>query len=208
MTENTAPSPDLERRRFPTLVRESMTERQRAVADEFLGFSLNGMQGPFVMMLRSPEAAARFQALGGYLRFNTGLSNRVIELAVLVHARLWNDQYEWSLHAPRAAAAGLSEATIEAIRGGLIPAGLTAEEETVFRFCVELERDRRVCGLTFGRALLQLGEQRITDLTFLLGQYATISMILAVAEEGKAIDELPACDRPFNDYAAQEGLSL
>lgn len=189
-------------RRFPALTRDTMTARQRELAEKFLGFSLNGMQGPFIMMLRSPEAADRFQSLGGYLRFETGIDDCLIELAVLVHARLWNDQYEWMLHAPRAHKAGLAEATIEALRLGTTPRDLSPEEHALFCYVLELERDHKARETTFRAALEHFGERKVTDLTFLLGQYATISMLLAVSEEGRDIHELPACERPFADYVS------
>jgi len=186
--------------RFPVLAPETMTPRQRQMAEEFLGFSLNGLRGPFNIMLRSPEAAAAFQALGRYLRFQTGIDDRLIELAVLVHARLWSDQYEWKLHAPRAADKGLSQATIADLRIGRTPTSLDEREETIFRFALELERDHKVCEETFRMAIERFGERGVADLTFLLGQYSTISMLLATAEEDYDLDHLPACEQPFDDY--------
>ncbi|MEJ0024761.1 MAG: carboxymuconolactone decarboxylase family protein [Rhizomicrobium sp.] len=188
--------------RFAPLTPETMSDDQRRLAEAISAFSLNGIRGPFNMMLRSPEAAARFQAMGSYLRFHTGLDEHLVELAILVHARVWNDEYEWSLHAPRAAKAGLSPPVIDAIRLGNVPAALAPDEEIVFRYAAELELFRRVDEKTFRSAFDLLGERGVTDFVFMLGQYATISLILAVSGDGLAPNDLPPVDRPFAQYPA------
>jgi 4-carboxymuconolactone decarboxylase len=189
--------------RFPRLAAEAMTKRQRTMVEEFLRFSLKGMNAAFNMMLRCPEGADRFQLQGEYLRHDTQFDLRQIELAVLVHARLWNDQYEWMLHAPRAAEAGLSTKAIVAIRDGRAPVDLSPDEEAIFRFALELGRDRRLGDSAFQAALAQFGEAGVTDLAFLLGHYSTISMLLAVAAEGAEVEHLPLCPCPFADVPAR-----
>ncbi len=178
-----------------------MSGPQRAAAEKILGFSLNGLKGPHNMMLRSPEAAELTRALGQYLRFRTGLPDRVLELAILVHARLWNDPYEWMIHAPRAASAGHSLEVIDALKAGRTPRLHAGADEAIFRFVLELERDRNVGDATFELAMRHFGERGIADITILLGQYATISMVLAVSGDGAVSSEpIPAVDRPFEDY--------
>lgn len=178
-----------------------MTDRQKEMVSQFKGFSLNGMRGPFNMMLRSPEAAERFQHLGKYLRFETGIDERLVELAVLIHARLWNDQYEWYLHAPRAIKAGLTEDKVEVLRQGDIPENLAEDEAVLFAYVFELEKDRHVSDATLEKAREVFGDKIVTDLVFMMGQYATISMLLSVLEEGADLNLLPDCDRPFAGYS-------
>ena len=50
---------------------------------------------------------------------------------VLVHARIWDDQYEWMLHARRGADLGLATSTISALQEGRVPKGLSDEEQAV-----------------------------------------------------------------------------
>jgi len=192
MSQSTSPT-----NRFPALTEDTMTDAQREMVADIKGFSLNGLRGPYNMMLRSPEAAKRFQHLGKYIRFETGIDERLIELAVLIHARVWSDQYEWYLHAPRALEAGLSEDKVEALRLGQVPEGMSEDESVIFAYVLELEVTHKVSDDTFARALSLLGEQVVTDLVFMMGQYTTISMILAVLGEGRDLDLLPPCEHPF-----------
>jgi 4-carboxymuconolactone decarboxylase len=191
-------------RRFRKLTQASLSERQREVIEQIRGFSINAMRGPFDMMLRSPEATARFQRMGEYLRFETGIDDALVELAVLVHARVWNDDYEWKLHAPRALDAGLSDALVDALRVGTTPRGMSDLQEAVFGYVAELEVMRDITDATFARAEKLLGEQAMADLVFMLGQYATISMMLAVSSDDDDSEAQPLlrCARPFADYFA------
>lgn len=182
--------------RFPPLAEEAMNEAQREMAAKIRSFSLNGLKGPHAVLIRTPEAAARFQQLGEYLRFGTALPARLVELAVLVHARLWNAGYEWMLHESRAAEAGISADAIAAIKLGRVPADLAADEATILRFVLALERDRHLDDALFDEAKRQLGEQPLADLTIMLGHYATISMLLVLAGAGDA-PPLPAVTSPF-----------
>ncbi|HTU09592.1 MAG TPA: hypothetical protein VMG08_01740 [Allosphingosinicella sp.] len=187
--------------RFPLLTEDSMTERQRAMTEEFMSFSLRGMNAAFNMMLRAPDGCDRFQLQGDYLRQGTPFDLRQFELAVVVHARIWTDQYEWMLHAPRAIGAGLAAEAVAAIREGRSPADLAPDEAAIFRFSVELARDRRLSDAAFRAVRDQFGEKGVTDLAFLLGHYATISMLLAVADEGAEEEDLPPCADLFPDVA-------
>lgn len=191
-------------RRLPRLTDERLSARQREVIERIRQFSINAMRGPFDMMLRSPEATARFQSMGEYLRFQTGIDDSLIELAILIHARVWNDTYEWKLHAPRAIDAGLAQSTVDALLAGIVPTELDDRQYAVFGYVAELEVTRSMRDATFARALDTLGERALTDLVFMLGQYATISMMLAVSSDDDDArgDSLPACIRPFAAYFA------
>ncbi len=53
-------------------------------------------------MLRSPETMLRAAALGQHLRYHSSLSGRLCELAILIVARRWTQDYEWNIRAPLA----------------------------------------------------------------------------------------------------------
>jgi 4-carboxymuconolactone decarboxylase len=131
--------------------------------------------------MRSPEFMTRLQRLGEYLRYYCALGPRLTELAILLTARAWTQQVEWSIHAKAARAAGLSAAKIDAIAAGRKPARLAADEAAVYDFFGELERSRSVSDPVYRRALDLLGEQGIVDLLGVAGYYATLAMLMNVA---------------------------
>ena len=96
MSDTALPPDDGRVGRLPPIPPERMTEEQKRVAAGIAGGPRGGLRGPFPAMLRSPEVADRFQKVGEYLRFNSSIPAALNELAILVTARAWSAQYEWT----------------------------------------------------------------------------------------------------------------
>ncbi len=165
--------------RFSELSKETLTDAQRQVWDTIIAGKRGAVTGPFHMWLRSPTLAQRAQSLGEFLRYDTTLSPRLSELAILVTARFWTAQYEWHVHAKHAATAGLSAEVIAAIAERRDPASLLQpDEQAVYAFSVTLHERHSVDDATYAIAQKQLGEQGVVELVGLLGYYTMISMTL------------------------------
>lgn len=186
--------------RFPPLDPNRLEGAQKALADRILSFSLNGLGGPFNVMLRSPEPAEHILALGDYLRHRSAVEDRLVELAVLVHARCCFDNYEWALHYPRALTSGIDPAIAEAIRQGKTPALEKSDERIIFQFCADICRRRPASDEAFRAARDLLGELGLTDLILMLGQYAMLSVVIAAADVRPPNNDVPLlepCQSPF-----------
>jgi len=178
--------------RFAPLTLEVLTPAQKPVADRLLKSTRAGLGGPFGIMLRSPGMAAGMVELFEYYRFKTPLEPRLKELAILILAREWTAQFEWFAHKPAAVAAGLAEATIEDLRDGLRPRSLRPDEATIYDFVVALVRDHEVSDAAFAPTLALLGEEKLVDLTSLVGEYMKVALILNMGRVGvPAGNELP-----------------
>ena len=70
----------------------------------------------FRALLNSPQAAGHLTSLGASLRFQSSMPENLKELAIILVAREWNSDIEWTGHSILAAKAGVSDACIEAIR--------------------------------------------------------------------------------------------
>ncbi|MEQ8247420.1 MAG: carboxymuconolactone decarboxylase family protein [Alphaproteobacteria bacterium] len=165
--------------RFAEVTPETLSDAQRAVYDAMIAGPRGAVQGPFHILLRSPELCARAQALGAFLRFGSSLPPRLSELAILVTARFWGAQFEWYMHAPFAAQGGLHDDIIETIRTGGDPRALMqADEKAVYDFAVATHERHGVDDALHAEATAQLGEAGVVDLIGLLGYYTMISMVL------------------------------
>ncbi|MDA0368506.1 MAG: carboxymuconolactone decarboxylase family protein [Proteobacteria bacterium] len=165
--------------RFAEVNPAALTPAQRKVYDAMIAGPRGAVQGPFHVLLRSPELCARAQALGAFLRFDSALPPRLSELAILVTARFWTAQFEWYMHAPFAAQGGLSADIIEAMRTGGDPRALMqADERAVYDFAVATHERHGVEDAVYAEAHAQLGEAGVVDLVGLLGYYTMISMVL------------------------------
>ena len=167
--------------RMPPIAADKMTAAQKKAAEEFVAGRGAPVLGPFVPLLRSPEVFLRAKEMGDYLRFKTVLPPKLRELAILVTARQWTQQYEWSFHSTVAIEAGLNPEIIKAVAEGRRPKGMSDDEEIVHDFCIELHHNKGVSGATYARALAKFGEQGIIDLVSVNGYYTFLSMVMNVA---------------------------
>ena len=166
--------------RMPPLTAEQMTAPQRAAADELIAGPRKGVKGPFIALLRSPELMQRLQKVGEYLRYGSSLEPRVSELLMLIVARQWTQQFEWSVHVPLALRAGVSADTVAAIADGRRPAAMAADEALAYDFADEVLRARGVSDATYAAALERFGERGVIDMLGVLGYFVMISMVLNV----------------------------
>jgi 4-carboxymuconolactone decarboxylase len=118
------------------------------------------------------------------------------ELAILVAAREWSQDYEWNFHAPIALKAGIKPEVIDAIADGRRPSVMTEDEEAVYDFLTELNRNKRVSDATFERADRRFGKKGVVDLTGINGYYTFLAMQLnvartPVAKDGKRLSRFP-----------------
>jgi 4-carboxymuconolactone decarboxylase len=174
--------PDLKLRgdRFQPLTYVQMTPEQKILVDHVLSGERASMDGPFNIMLRSPEMGDLAQQLGAYLRFHSSLPRKLNEFAILITARSWNAQYEWYVHHQNALQAGLNPALIDAVAAGKRPAAMQPDEEAVYNFCTELLNTRQVSDATFAAAKAKFGERGVVDMIGVIGYYNLVSALLNV----------------------------
>jgi 4-carboxymuconolactone decarboxylase len=167
--------------RMPPLAPEILTPAQQRAAAAIVSGRRGALFGPFIPLLRSPELLDRTQRLGEYLRYDCTIPQRLRELAILVTARHYDQTYEWYVHAPAAAGAGLAASVITAIAARSTPAQGQPDEQTVHAFCSELLAGHSVSDATYARALALLGEAGVVDLCGLCGYYGLLALVLNVA---------------------------
>ncbi len=167
--------------RLPPIPSGEMTAAQRGAAEALVRGRRGALFGPFVAMLRSPQLLERAQRLGEYLRYDSALPSRLRELAILITARHFRQAYEWHVHAPAAAQAGLLPGAIADIAAGLRPQQLMPDESIVYDFCVELLTAHEVRDATYAHALALLSEQGLIDLCGVCGYYGLLALIMNVA---------------------------
>lgn len=160
---------------------DTFTAEQRAAMEEFQKQRGVGISGPFEPMLWSPEAMIRAASMGTYLRYKSVFPPNLSEFIILVTARSWSQQYEWSTHYPIALKAGVSKAIADAIADGRRPQGMSADEEMTHDFCTELLRNHSVSDPTYARVVKRFGEQGAIEMVGVVAYYTFQSMVLNTA---------------------------
>jgi 4-carboxymuconolactone decarboxylase len=164
--------------RFKPLKYEEMTPAQKTMIDHLLAGERTGVGGPFNVLLRSPEMGDIAQQFGAAGRFHSALSAQVRETVIILTARFWMAQYEWSAHKKLALEAGVSPAIVDAIANGKRPPSLEPELGTAYNFMTELLKTRQVSDSIFAATKEKFGERGIVDMIGLAGWYTTVSLAL------------------------------
>jgi len=178
--------------RLPAIPSEQWTDEQKKVAAVIASGPRGEVRGPFLALLRSPGLAHTVQQVGEYLRFNSPLDRRIAEMATLIAARHWTQQYEWQSHYKHAMKAGLSPAIATAIAEGRRPTGMAKDEEALYDMLTETLHNKSVCDATYAQAVKVLGEQSVVELVAVAGYYAMLAMILNIGRKA-----LPAGQEPM-----------
>jgi 4-carboxymuconolactone decarboxylase len=123
----------------------------------------------------------RLQLVGEYIRFESTLPGHLRELAILVVARAWDQDFEWGHHVPIARDTGLDEAIVAAVgRGERIDVGSDGVR-AVWQLVTELIEDHAICDPTFTAAVKTLGDAGVVELIVLAGYYTTLAMTMNAA---------------------------
>ena len=166
--------------RFKPLTWDEMTPAQKKMLEDLVAGPRSGANGPFNVLLRSPQMGNIAQQFGASTRFNPSMPRKLNEMAIIITARYWTSQYEWAAHKRAALDAGLNPAIVDAIQNGRRPTGMAKDEEAVYTFCSELLKTKQVSDSTFAAAKAAVGEKGVVDLIGVMGWYHTVSMLLNV----------------------------
>jgi 4-carboxymuconolactone decarboxylase len=173
------------RNRLPVVKREDLDQVGKQLYDDTAGNArlLAGFQGPAGIHLHSPQSGELARRLNTYLRFETALGARTIELAILVTARELDSQFEWAAHEPVALRAGVSQELVEIVRRRQPVVGLSDPDATVIQLGRESLGSRRVTSATYARALKIWGPKNLVDLATLIGEYTATAVLLTTFDQ-------------------------
>jgi len=170
------------RNRLPLPKREDVSDEDKTIFDEMTRHS----QHPLPRLYDPPLARPMSEA-GYYLKNETGLPSRLMEIAVLVTARQLDCQFEWTqwendgrnAHDPR----HIEQSTIDLIKYNKPVVGLGEKETAIIAFGREMLGDKKVSSATFADVLRLFGPRLTVDLVELMAGYS------ACAPEMRAFDQ-------------------
>jgi 4-carboxymuconolactone decarboxylase len=182
--------------RLPTIPPTQYSAEQKQAAADFEAARKVPVFGPFEPLMYSPAVMSQARAMGDYLRFKSAIGNTLSELAILLTAREWTQDFEWSVHYPIALKAGIRPEIADAIADGRRPTALSADEEIVYDYAMELLKNKQVSNATFDRAKARFGAKGVVDMTGIVGYYTFLAMQLNVAQypqpkDAKKLPRLP-----------------
>ncbi|WP_438391879.1 carboxymuconolactone decarboxylase family protein [Caballeronia sp. DA-9] len=178
--------------RLPTFDPDNATADQITILQEIASGPRRNLDGPFLSWIHSPQLAQHAQRLGAFCRYETGLSLRLSELAILITAAHLRSQAEWHIHYPIALKAGLPDHIAESIRRREDPLLVDVDDQIIFEFATQLHRTARVSDDIYQRTFDRFGPTVVVNLVGLLGYYTLVAMTLNVFEvRANGQNELP-----------------
>lgn len=136
------------------------------------------LNGPFNIMLMSPDVGAALQELGSAIRYKTALPARVREIAILELSRLRRSEFEWYAHSGVGKLAGLTADELAGLHAGAAVPTLSAAETVARDVVRRLVVERDLDDAAYRRGLDALGQRDLVDLVTLVGYYETLALML------------------------------
>lgn len=125
--------------------------------------------------LYSPKLAEAMNAAHRHVKYESGMDDRLIVIAVLVTARMANSQFEWTrweMHGRGATPSRVEPEIVDLIKYCKPVVGLGPKETTIINFGREMFGPAdKVSSATFADAVRLFGRQGVVDLVDLMGLY-------------------------------------
>lgn len=173
--------------RLPDIDEAKLSSEQRRIY-ETIYRARGHMRGPFAVWLRNAELCENTLRLQEMFASRVTLERRLLELMILVSARLASAQYAWFIHEPHALKFGIAPEIIQAIRERRTPAFTAEDERLVYDITMELNTTRSLSEANYKRGMEMLGERAMVELVSAIGFYMMVSVTLnafAVSVPGK-----------------------
>jgi 4-carboxymuconolactone decarboxylase len=166
------------RYRLPLPKREDLDPEGQKIFDKLTAKSELpvGIEQPSVR-LYDPQLAVRMAETYHYLKYELGISGRLLEIAVMTVAREFDSQYEWTQwethgrdpNDPR----HIEDSLIDLMKYEKPVTGLGEKEAAIITFGRETFGRRRVTPETFANMLRIFGRKGTVDMLWLMAAYAS-----------------------------------
>jgi 4-carboxymuconolactone decarboxylase len=192
--EKTTPRTDIDpasHSRVPLLPREQMDAEGQRIWDTLTTGGTVPLSSPAQLAIYSPPAAESNYALNQQMRATVN-GVRFYELAVLLAARAFDQQYVWTQHEPTGREAGLQQSVIDVVKFNRGLAGLSEKDATAIRLGRALFREHRVSPALWAKTVELFGRRGAAELAITMGEYAMTAVMLTAVDQ-----QVPAGKQPL-----------
>ncbi|MGA2880655.1 MAG: hypothetical protein ABSG13_17045 [Bryobacteraceae bacterium] len=171
--------------RLANVKRDDLDEDGKRIYDELAGGAGKtvGATGPAAISLQSPKVAEAIQMLNQYLRFHGVLKPRDYEVAILVAAREFDQQYEWSGHEMGAQRAKVPQQVIDAIKYNKPAEGFSDRDTLLITFARDSFHQHRISSDLYAKTVETFGKQGTLELATIIGDYAMAAIMLNATDQ-------------------------
>ena len=160
---------------------DQLTSEQKSIFERLVA-GRGRILGPYRVWIHSPTVASGMEQIGTFLNKRSSLSEREVEMVIILIARHWQGDYVQTAHVRMGKKAGLADAVIAALVAGNDPKLSDPHEAAVHKFASAMIASRKVPDAEFAEIEKVLGRAGIAEVLVLLGYYTSVAMAMKVHE--------------------------
>ena len=160
---------------------EQLTAEQKSIFERLVA-GRGRILGPYRVWIHSPTIASGMEQIGTFLNKRSSLSEREVEMVIIMIARHWQGDYVQTAHVRMGKKVGLPDAVIDALVAGNDPKLSDPHEAAVYQFANAMIASRKVPDPEFAEIETVLGRPGIAEVLVLLGYYTSVAMAMKVHE--------------------------
>jgi alkylhydroperoxidase family enzyme len=147
--------------------------------NSFVAIAENGaLMGPWNPWLHEPRIGQAIWDLTKAMSMEATLPDNVRQIAILCTGAHFNAGYEIYAHAAVAEKEGMSEDRLSTLCAGVMPAGLTRQEQIAYDLTRALLKGGILQRPTYDMAVQTFGQHGANELIYLVGLYCLVSVTL------------------------------
>lgn len=163
--------------RIEEIPEQNLTAEQKAVIEALLK-GRGRLLTPYKIWIHSPKTAEAMERLGTYLNKAGSLSEREVELGIVLIAHHWKGEYVYTAHVKRCLELGVPQSVIDAIRGDRTPDLPNPRERSIYELSKLAEQPGAGPDEVFDRAVKTLGRKGVAEVLALFGYYSAVAMAM------------------------------
>ena len=163
--------------RIAEIPESQLTAEQKSVFDALVK-GRGRLLTPYKIWIHSPKTAAAMETLGTFLNKAGSLSEREVELGIVLIAHHWKGEYVYLAHVKTCLALGVPQRVIDAIKADKAPDLASPRERAIYDLAKLAEQPGPGPDEVFDRATKALGRNGVAEVLALLGYYSAVAMAM------------------------------
>jgi 4-carboxymuconolactone decarboxylase len=156
---------------------DQLTAEQKKVFDDLVA-GRGRLLTPYKIWIHSPKLAAGMETIGTFLNKHGALTEREVELTIVIIASHWDGAYVQAAHVKACLRLGYPPEVMDAIKAGETPDLPDAREKAVYDLCRIAMAPGGGLDEVYDRAAELLGRDGLAEVLALLGYYSAVAMAM------------------------------
>jgi 4-carboxymuconolactone decarboxylase len=156
---------------------DKLTPEQKAGIEAVIG-GRGRLLTPYKVWIHSPALMRAFETLGTFLNKKSSLSEREVELSIVLAAHHWHGEFVQTAHVKRLRELGVAEPVLDALKRGAVPDLSDARERVIYDLFKLTEAPGGGSDEVFERATKLLGRNGLAEAIALFGYYSAVAIAM------------------------------